>query len=973
MSGKPGTNRTPTASLFPPLALCLLSGLFGFMPVKLLFGVEFVTCGIFAFAATALFGPGWGLAAAAAGALPTWTYWGHPYAVPVFLAEAAVSAWLTRRRGMALTPSVMVFWLAPGPLMAWAVYGLVLHVPQESALFVVLKMGLNGIGSAAAASLLIPLLKWLAGRSRSPGAAVLSLTQLLANLMLAILLAAILSQMTLMSRRQVGDAEAAVAAKLEADAGLIARTLNGTDGGPDRREFDSLALRYPEYKLRILDTKAPGLKPGDEAVREPLPSYLEGAAGTGSIRTVREGVQVWMPSLDPTGSKIRQRMQSVYFTSAEWGADNRFRISAELAAGPLWSGIYQDISANMVLAYILAVLAAAVVFTVCGRLTRPLMELSRLSGEFASRMGSGFRPPWPSSRFSEIGTLSDSFRRMADELNRQFERMELRQHQLARHAADASVELDREKERAGVQRGITQSILEATREGMLLCGTDGRILFANSRLKDFFGVCFPEGSAVGNIFAGLPGLDRAFAERLIADLHDFLQQGEGETPFRRTFSYTVGEQVFHYSLYAAPASGDGSGPEAGRLFVFRDRTEEVQQETLKEDMINQISHELRTPLTSILGFSEIMNNRELPPARQKQYTSTIYNEAVRLSRLVDDFLDLQRMESGNQRYFCVPHDMRELAVRAVDRWRLENRRPLGLELPEEPAYLLADADRIVQALDNLVGNAVKYSPEGSPVTLTVRKDQGMVYVDVADEGLGIPEKDKARVFGKFYRVEHPDRRKIGGSGLGLAIVKEIVEAHRGEITFISKHGEGSVFSLWMPAYRAPDTTDGLLLIERDAELAESLSASLPQQGVKVLRLDSFEEALFALREGQGGAPRYIAAGLVGAGLLNGLEFAAALRHTPARRTPLFFLESLERNTPPGVQSWAGTLTSKPFAAEALTGLIRAGGQQADKRFRCYFPMQDPSVLTAQLAKFGLFPERLDRDGIGLTAVFPEEE
>lgn len=525
---------------------------------------------------------------------------------------------------------------------------------------------------------------------------------------------------------------------------------------------------------------------------------------------------------------------------------------------------------------------------------------------------------------------------------------------------------------------INHSILEASLDGMLLCRPDGAILYANKRMDEFIGAGSRLGDTLDELFLRTPVVDSKNTLRTLQeDLYAFMQEPAGHAgSFQRSFTYPHGGELHYYSLYAAPIAGRNGSREQDYLLVFRDRTEDEQRETLQEELISQISHELRTPLTSILGFSEILRNRELPPSRQQKYMDTIYNEAVRLSRLVDDFLDLQRMESGNQRYYYVPVDMRELAGEASQQWNAESGRSLHLELEEMDSVLvMADADRMKQVLHNLLSNAFKYSHEGPPVALSVRRDRSMVFVDVKDEGLGIPDAEKGKIFRKFYRVEHPDRRKIPGSGLGLAIAKEIVEAHGGELTFASRHGEGSTFTLRLPVYEPPAVAGRIILIERDDSYADSLEAALTDKGETVLRLASFEEALLALSLEQYGPPRCILADLVGRGLMNGLEFAAELLHHPdpaLRDAPIFFLSAPDQMPDEPISArFGGGFMNKPFGAEQLAGwaLAKMSENNAGGMLRCAFPPQDMDALGAQLAKFGLPAASLTKEQGYWTAQF----
>lgn len=965
----------------PPLLLVSLSLLSGIFPVRFTMGIEYILAGFFGLAAFVLYGPLWGFSAVLLGTLPTLSYWGHPYGAILFCLENIAVSLLFRYRRVALPTASVLFWLLLGTPIILISYKYFLHISDSSARFILLKMSMNGLGNSVAAAMLIPTIArlhgWFVRRFAcanpypAPYLGSTSMAAYLSRMIITILLFLAVAQTGYHSRHMVAHDEKAAAEKLEYAADQLELYINSPRNYPVYEAFQFAKTGLPDLRFRLIDTEmAPGMAVEDRYSQ--LPAYLKGETDPAEIKPLTKRVMIWSPPVRDAGTRIEQRLQSVYFFTMQWEGSPRYRIVVELPARSFWNSIYNELSKDLAAAFILLALAALLITPICRKLTRPLADLAELSSRLSTSMGSDFQPQWPDSPLSEIRTLTSAFRLMSKDLNRQF-----------------------------------AVILEATQEAMLLCDRNGNILFANSRLGYFFGEPCSGARTLDELFAYMNRLNRDGAGALQEDVMSFLQKSGRNVTFQRNFTYTDAIQKHYYSLYGTSIEGMEGFPQGNRLLVFRDRSEEEEREALKEEMISQISHELRTPLTSILGFSEIMRNKDLPAARHKNYTNTIYNEAVRLSRLVDDFLDLQRMESGNQTYYLVPHDIRELAAQVAEQWKLENMRRLHLTLPETPVFALVDADRIRQVLHNLVSNAFKYSPDGANVHITVGLEGGVISIDVADQGLGIPEGDKDKIFRKFYRVEHNDRRKIPGSGLGLPIAKEIVEAHQGQITFVSRHYGGSVFTVWLPRYTPPATEGKFLLIEKNDHYAEFLAAALEEQGESVLRLGSFEEALFAIGNNGAGMPRMIAADLVGRGLMNGFEFAARLIGLEyPKLSPLIFLEVLGRPAPRHDRQdlWQ---SGKPLASEQLLQVIEAAAGRARldgfsaagrgakdgfagetlsadhpksgnlpplfpdaKPFHCYFPMQDTGILTGQLNKFGLAPYSLEAEGEVLAAVFP---
>ncbi|MBI3301867.1 MAG: response regulator [Deltaproteobacteria bacterium] len=218
------------------------------------------------------------------------------------------------------------------------------------------------------------------------------------------------------------------------------------------------------------------------------------------------------------------------------------------------------------------------------------------------------------------------------------------------------------------------------------------------------------------------------------------------------------------------------------------------REQLKDDLVAAVSHELRTPLTSLRGFAELMLNRVFPPEKQRQFLAIIHTEAVRLTELINDFLDLQRMEVGRQVYRFASVALVPLLHETLTVFtREDGKHLLRLEAPDALPPVWADTDRIRQVLANLLSNAMKFSPHGGEVWVGARQEGAQVVVWVADQGVGMTMDSMQKLFTKFYRVDNTETRHVGGTGLGLALVKQIVEAHQGRVWVESELGVGSTF------------------------------------------------------------------------------------------------------------------------------------------------------------------------------------
>jgi len=259
--------------------------------------------------------------------------------------------------------------------------------------------------------------------------------------------------------------------------------------------------------------------------------------------------------------------------------------------------------------------------------------------------------------------------------------------------------------------------------------------------------------------------------------------------------------------------------------VQSDITERKEMERLKDELVSTVSHELRTPLTSLRGFAELMLKRSFPPEKQRKFLQVIHSESMRLTELINDFLDLQRIEAGRQTYEFEDMALIPLLHETIAIFNLENgKHSLHLDAPDALPRVYMDSARIKQVLTNLLSNALKFSPQGGRITVGAKLEEDMVKVWIADQGIGIPAEALPNLFHKFFRVNNADTRSIGGTGLGLALVKEIVKAHRGRIWAESLVGVGSTFFFTLPVADTTMDTRPLLLSPRTNAMASSMGA-----------------------------------------------------------------------------------------------------------------------------------------------------
>ena len=231
----------------------------------------------------------------------------------------------------------------------------------------------------------------------------------------------------------------------------------------------------------------------------------------------------------------------------------------------------------------------------------------------------------------------------------------------------------------------------------------------------------------------------------------------------------------------------------------------LESEQVKSELVSNVSHELRTPLASVLGFSSLMLDREVSPEETKRYLEVIRTEARRLASLLNDLLDLQRVEQEALELRSEDVELNDLLSTQVTLYSAQSdTHELRFQAAGEPLNVRGDRDRLAQVIGNLLSNAIKYSPEGGVVEVTAEGIGDEAWIWVRDEGLGIPRAHQEQIFTKFFRGDVGRELGIAGTGLGLVLARQIVEAHGGQLGFESEAGRGSTFWLQLPASRSYD-------------------------------------------------------------------------------------------------------------------------------------------------------------------------
>ena len=467
---------------------------------------------------------------------------------------------------------------------------------------------------------------------------------------------------------------------------------------------------------------------------------------------------------------------------------------------------------------------------------------------------------------------------------------------------------------------INGAVLDATTDAIRMVDLDGRTVVVNRAMRETFQPIL-RFRGDGTIWE----LTETLAERTAdPDAYRAAMAALRDDPGRESVDeYELVDTGTWIQRYSAPVRAD-DGEVVGRIFVLRDVTRERLADRAKAELVATVSHELRTPLTGILGFAELLAAHDADEEAQRQYVDVIVGEASRLRDLLNDFLDLQRVEEGRltvaaENVALNPVLETQTALCAAQ----SNLHRVELDA-DEHLQVVGERNRIAQMLANLLSNAVKYSPAGGTVRVRARRTGAVVRIEVADEGIGIPADQQSRIFERFFRADSSDTRRIGGTGLGLALVRELAEAHGGTAGFESVEGRGSTFWVELPrAYRPEEEQTArplALVVGDDPVMAALLHEALGDLGYELELCASGTEALDRIDRRR---PDVVLLDIGLPGRLDGWEVLRRVTTAPATRSiPVIACSAgdhAERARALGATGFIG----KPFAPEELAERLRA--------------------------------------------------
>ncbi|SHF97295.1 cell wall metabolism sensor histidine kinase WalK [Ornithinibacillus halophilus] len=409
---------------------------------------------------------------------------------------------------------------------------------------------------------------------------------------------------------------------------------------------------------------------------------------------------------------------------------------------------------------ILAIVISAILGIFVARaITKPIKEMRRQAltmakGDFTQKVNIYGQ--------DEIGQLAETFNDLNDRLKHSY----------------ATIEEERRK---------LSSVLSNMSDGVIATDLTGAVTLMNEAAGKLI-------SQDPEVSQGKQLLDVLHLDEKVVDISELQDSGS------MIIDFSDEEQIFLLRANFSTVTDDEEDI-TGFITVLSDVTEQEKLEQERREFVSNVSHELRTPLTTMRSYMEALTdgaweNKEIAP----KFMGVVQNETERMIRMVNDLLQLSRMDNKDYRLQKERMDFIEFFHHIIDRFEMNV--PEGFQfnrdLPNQSYYVSIDVDKMTQVLDNVISNAIKYSPNGGTITFRVSKQRYQLLISVEDQGMGVAYDKLDKIFDRFYRADKARTRKFGGTGLGLAISKELVEAHHGRIWASSKEGKGTTINITLP-------------------------------------------------------------------------------------------------------------------------------------------------------------------------------
>ncbi|MST87278.1 cell wall metabolism sensor histidine kinase WalK [Lactobacillus porci] len=491
---------------------------------------------------------------------------------------------------------------------------------------------------------------------------------------------------------------------------------------------------------------------------------------------VREVINVGQPKTMVINSKKGNYMVQIVPLTSGTNIVGAVYVQASMAT--VFANL-RNISLMFLTATLLAVLVAAVASLFISRaITQPIAELRQQAMQVAN---GDYSTQVKIYSNDELGQLGSAFNTL-------------------------SARIERSQEQSESERRRLDSVLSHMTDGVIATDRHGNVSIINQMAQDFLNLSADE--AINKPISQVLGLgDDYTSQDLISSQSDMQVTVNKGTP---------DEMILHASFTLIKRV---TGFVSGAVCVLHDVTEQIKNEDEQRQFVSNVSHELRTPLTSVRAYIEALSEGAWKdPEIAPKFLQVTQEETERMIRMVNDLLVLSRMDRGTTKPDLEWVNFTDFVSHLLNRFDMivehdkkdpktnEKKYEIKRELGNQALWIEIDTDQMMRVIDNIMNNAIKYSPDGGTITVRLKQNQNWVLLSISDQGLGIPRKDLGKIFDRFYRADKARSRAQGGTGLGLAIAKEIVTAHGGRIWADSREGHGSTFYISLP-YEPMDEED----------------------------------------------------------------------------------------------------------------------------------------------------------------------
>lgn len=715
--------------------------------IPLFFGVDLLFGSIFTIIILLRYGVRWSIIATLIAAFPTIYLWGHPYASMIFLMEIIFLGIALRKFRQIIFIDV-TFWFFIGMPLVYFFYNVILDLSITATVLIMLKQTFNGVLNAGLANLLL-LVIYLITNSKNK-----TFAEIIFTLFTSIILLLGLAFLVASGQKDYRHIEENISMKIKVVEQMILHQWSSSTEISEQLILDHINGDH----TYVLST--------DEKV-----SWLDEGF---IVQSTIDDIYHWYPNTELP--KMSLWAKSKYFTTIQ--IDQKDIVIFKELSGSV-NRLYQMYIENLLVTLTLFLIYLMVAWRVSQAIVKPLKLLTEKTKDLPVKILSGERIPWDRSKlaYMEIDQLFLNFKEMADELTTKFSRQE-------RKVTGQTLQLQKaNKHLTEMRYALDESSIVA------ITNAEGVITYVNAKF------CH---------------ISKYSKEELIGYTHSKVNSNYHPPEFfiemwktikaGQIWKGKIKNKAKDGSFYwvdttITPFLNDQNIPYQ-YIAIRHDVTEQMRIDELKDELISTVTHELKTPLSVILGFAErlIIVKEEI---KREKYLTIIQKETKRLSDLITKFLDIQQLEAGKLVLNKKNYDLIKLINNAIELWTL-NSHKIIFSTDISKANVLVDENKILQVLHNLLINAIKFSPKKDTVLVRLKQLQDEYVVEIEDFGIGIPEEVNEKIFSHFFRVDNSASRSIGGTGLGLALSKRIMEAHYGQINYVSKIGTGTTFFIHFP-------------------------------------------------------------------------------------------------------------------------------------------------------------------------------